>query len=174
MIVLNLLCNNGHHFEGWFASNEVFHAQMAKRFVQCGVCQSDAITRLPSGPHVRRSSAGRRDVDVEQTTTSQQGDAVSPAPAKLTTASVSQEPERRHTVEVDAQAVKSLFTALATMARQAEDVGERLPEEARRIHYDEAPVRSIRGIATAEETRELLDEGILVLPVLVPPENETH
>lgn len=174
MIVLNLLCNNGHHFEGWFASNEVFHAQMAKHFVQCGVCHSDAITRLPSGPHVRRSSAGRRDVEAEQTTTFQQGDAVSLAPAKLTTASVSQEPERQHTAEVDAQTVKSLFTALATMVRQAEDVGERLPEEARRIHYDEAPVRSIRGIATAEETRELLDEGILVLPVLVPPENETH
>jgi len=60
------------------------------------------------------------------------------------------------------------------MARQAENVGERFPEEARRIHYDEAPARTIRGVATADETRDLLDEGIIVLPAPVPPEDELH
>ena len=67
-----------------------------------------------------------------------------------------------------------LHLALVTMARQAENVGERFPEEARRIHYDEAPARNIRGVATADETLELLDEGILVLPAPVPPEDEFH
>jgi len=67
-----------------------------------------------------------------------------------------------------------LHRALATMARQAENVGERFPEEARRIHYDEAPARTIRGVATADETRDLLDEGIIVLPAPVPPEDELH
>ena len=60
------------------------------------------------------------------------------------------------------------------MARQAENVGERFPEEARRIHYDEAPARTIRGIASQDETRDLLEEGIMVLPAPVPPESETH
>ena len=59
-------------------------------------------------------------------------------------------------------------------ARQAENVGERFPEEARRIHYDEAPARTIRGIASREETEELLEEGILVLPAPVPPEGDLH
>jgi hypothetical protein len=72
------------------------------------------------------------------------------------------------------EAVQNFFQALAVMARQADNVGDRLPEEARRIHYKEAPARNIRGIATAEETRELLDEGIMVLPAPVPPESETH
>ncbi len=64
--------------------------------------------------------------------------------------------------------------ALVKMARQAENVGERFPEEARRIHYDEVPARSIRGVATADETRDLLEEGIVVLPAPVPPEDELH
>lgn len=68
----------------------------------------------------------------------------------------------------------TLQQALVRMARQAENVGERFPEEARRIHYDEAPARSIRGVATADEARELLDEGIAVLPAPVPPEDELH
>lgn len=72
------------------------------------------------------------------------------------------------------EASAKLFQALAAIARQAENVGERFPEEARRIHYEEAPARSIRGQATQDETRELLEEGILVLPAPVPPENETH
>lgn len=67
-----------------------------------------------------------------------------------------------------------MFKALAAMARQAENVGERFPEEARRIHYDEAPARHIRGVASGEETRALLEEGILVLPAPVPPESDTH
>lgn len=68
----------------------------------------------------------------------------------------------------------ALHQALATMARQAENVGERFPEEARRIHYDEAPPRAIRGVATADETRDLLEEGILVLPAPIPPDEEIH
>jgi len=70
--------------------------------------------------------------------------------------------------------VAQLQQTLAAMARQAENVGERFPEEARRIHYDEAPARAIRGVATIDETRELLDEGIVVLPAPVPPEDEMH
>jgi hypothetical protein len=58
---------------------------------------------------------------------------------------------------------------LLQMARHiqanSEDVGERFPEEARRIHYQEAPKRSIRGLASSEEAASLADEGIEVMPV---------
>ena len=53
-----------------------------------------------------------------------------------------------------------------------ENVGNAFPEEARKIHYKEAPLRNIRGIASAKETEELLDEGIAVLPLPVPPRGE--
>lgn len=51
---------------------------------------------------------------------------------------------------------------------ETEDVGERFPEEARRIHYGESEGRAIRGQASREETRELLEEGIGVLPLPIP------
>ena len=63
----------------------------------------------------------------------------------------------------------ALRAMLAQMARHiianTEDVGARFPEEARRIHYDEAPKRSIRGVASKEEAAELEDEGIEVMPL---------
>ncbi len=67
-----------------------------------------------------------------------------------------------------------LLEALRALQRHVEahteDVGERFPEEARRIHYGEAEPRGIRGIARREEIRELLDEGIEVLPLPRLPE----
>jgi hypothetical protein len=55
-----------------------------------------------------------------------------------------------------------------------ENVGKEFPSEARRIHYKEIPQRGIRGLATGEETQELLEEGILVLPLPVPPRKDWH
>ncbi|MDZ4255635.1 MAG: DUF1178 family protein [Sulfuritalea sp.] len=143
MIVLNLLCDHGHRFEGWFASGEVFRDQSQRHLVHCPQCQTTGISQLPSAPHVKRGA---------------------------TEAAV---PEKQ-AMPVLAPAMAQLHQALVNMARQAENVGERFPEEARRIHYDEAPSRSIRGIATADETRDLLEEGIAVLPAPVPPDDELH
>ena len=143
VIVLNLLCDGGHRFEGWFASGEAFRSQSQRRLVHCPQCQTSSVTQLPSAPHVKR---GASDIAMPEK---------SPAP-------------------VAAPVMAQLHRALATMARQAENVGERFPEEARRIHYDEAPARNIRGVATADETRDLLDEGIIVLPAPLPPEDELH
>ena len=60
--------------------------------------------------------------------------------------------------------MKALVMKMArAIARKAEDVGERFAEEARRMHYNEAPESGIRGVATAEQARELADEGIEVM-----------
>lgn len=68
----------------------------------------------------------------------------------------------------------SLLGALAEAARTAEDVAERFPEEARKIHYGEVPARGIKGQASLAETRELLEEGIAVLPVPGVNKNKVH
>jgi len=49
-----------------------------------------------------------------------------------------------------------------------EDVGTAFPEEARKIHYKEAPERKIRGSASSDEVHELRDEGIEVVALPVP------
>ncbi|MCF8149602.1 MAG: DUF1178 family protein [Sulfuritalea sp.] len=146
MIVLNLLCDHGHRFEGWFASGDMFRSQSERNLVHCPQCQTSVISQLPSAPYVRRAGGSEA--------------AATEMPAAAATAV--------------APAVAQLHQTLAKMARQAENVGERFPEEARRIHYDEAPARTIRGVASADETRDLLDEGIFVLPAPVPPEDEFH
>lgn len=76
-------------------------------------------------------------------------------------------PARAATPSPEAMAARML-AELRAAARQSEDVGTRFPEEARRIHHGEAEERAIRGQANAREMRELLEEGIAVLPV--PPE----
>jgi hypothetical protein len=76
-------------------------------------------------------------------------------------------PQEKHEVAMPNDA--SMQTLLLQMAQHiranTEDVGEQFPEEARRIHYHEAPKRSIRGLASRDQAAELADEGIDVLPV---------
>lgn len=55
-----------------------------------------------------------------------------------------------------------------------ENVGDRFAAEARRIHHKKAPQRSIRGVASREDTEELLEEGIAVMPLPVPPRTDWH
>jgi len=58
--------------------------------------------------------------------------------------------------------------AVDELMRQTEDVGERFPEEARRIHYGEAPAKGIRGQATPEQRAELQEEGIETVAIPLP------
>ncbi len=64
-----------------------------------------------------------------------------------------------------------VIESLRQIAENSEDVGDLFADEARRIHHDEAPVRNIKGQATGDEVRELLEDGIPVLPV---PLKKTH
>ncbi len=153
VIVLNLCCNQDHRFEGWFGSAKAFEEQLARGLVSCPVCSGTGIRRLPSAPYVQTRHAA----------TSSAAEAA-PAPA----AAVVPAP-----AAPAAPTVATMMSLLRKMARGAEDVGERLPEEARRIHYGEAEARTIRGAASRDEIGELLEEGILVMPVL-PPDDELH
>jgi len=71
----------------------------------------------------------------------------------------------------DPQAMLARFVSkLREAAGKAEDVGSGFADEARKIHYGDAPERAIRGQASGEEIVDLIDEGIGVLPV--PPDKE--
>ena len=69
---------------------------------------------------------------------------------------------------------RNLHEMIDTILLNTENVGKEFPAEARRIHRKEARERSIRGIATGEETRDLLEEGIAVMPLPVPPREDWH
>lgn len=145
MIVIDLCCAHGHHFEGWFASADDFSSQSEHKLVSCPVCASTTVERLPSAPYLQTRTA-------------------SPARSKTAPAAGA---------DPDSTTMRRMLTLLREMSSKAEDVGERLPEEARRIHYGESEARDIRGQASSEEVISLLEEGIMVLPVL-PGKDELH
>ena len=70
--------------------------------------------------------------------------------------------------------IEQLWRAIRKVVEGAENVGERFPEEARRIYYGEAPQRSIRGRASREESEALRDEGIDVMQLPVPPSEDIN
>ena len=77
------------------------------------------------------------------------------------------EPKQSVTQSPDLQAM--WLQAVRQVMEKTEDVGERFPEEARRIHYGDAPERGIRGRASRAESEALRDEGIEVMPLPLPP-----
>lgn len=82
--------------------------------------------------------------------------------------------EERQKVAMDVarqEAIAKLKEAVAAIKATAEDVGERFPEEARKMHYGEADMRGIIGQASLAEVRDLIDEGIEVAPLPVLPDD---
>lgn len=98
---------------------------------------------------------------------------------KLLTAKIGRpeaEPSRENAQLPTAPATRprNLHEAIDYILLNTENVGEDFPAEARRIHYREVPQRNIRGVATGEETRDLLEEGIAVMPLPIPPHKDWH
>jgi hypothetical protein len=148
MKVLNLQCAAQHSFEGWFGSEADFQSQMLAHQVQCPLCGSVQIHKLPSAPRLNLSNAS--------------------APSPLATTA----PEEVVTAPMDLAAVQGVQAQMLHAVRQllasTEDVGQRFAQEARKMHYGETQVRNIRGQASAQETAQLLEEGIDVLPLPLP------
>lgn len=98
---------------------------------------------------------------------------------KLLTAKIGKpeaEPNKKNTLPAAPAAAqpRNLNELIEYVLLNTENVGEEFPSEARRIHYKEIPQRGIRGLATSEQTQELLEEGIAVLPLPIPPRRDWH
>lgn len=152
MKVLDLRCEHGHGFEGWFGSEADFTGQLERGLVECPMCGNKAVTRLPSAPRLNLS--GARAPATPQP-------AATPAPSDSAPASAAPTPE--------AQQLQALWMkAVRHVMDNTEDVGSRFADEARRIHYGDAPNRGIRGQASPDQAAELAEEGIDVLPLPIP------
>lgn len=141
MIIYDLTCVHEHCFEGWFQSAEDFERQRGNGLIACPRCGSTVIKRVPSAVHLAK-----------------------------TTGEDSSRPKRPTSPAAEGAAgALATYQRLATfLLANCEDVGRGFAEEARKIHYLEAPERSIRGETTAEEFEALQEEGIVVfrLPVI--------
>ncbi|WP_114951370.1 DUF1178 family protein [Sphingosinicella terrae] len=147
MIVFDLRCApDGHVFEGWFGSTADYDDQSARGLVSCPMCGSGEVGKAPMAPRV-----GRKGNQL----------AVAPAAAPA-------EPS----AEPSAAQVKAMLAELGRMQRRllekSDFVGDRFPDEARAIHLGEAEARAIHGRATLADAESLIDEGIMVAPLLFP------
>lgn len=142
MIIFDLACSDEHRFEGWFRSAADFSEQQARGLVACPHCGAVAIRRLPSILHVGSAAATRTAVAE-----------CDPAPSKITS---------RAPVPGVAQ-LSVLRAVVEEIVSRTEDVGNQFADEARKIHYHEAPARPIRGLASEDDCSALADEGIDIL-----------
>ena len=80
-------------------------------------------------------------------------------------------PAERHSAPEEIRKMRKFMTGLRKYVEQNADyVGPKFPEEARKIHYGEVEERQIYGEATFNEARELIEEGVDVAPL--PPDIE--
>ena len=154
MIVFDLLCSGGHRFEGWFASADDFASQRARGLLSCPSCGSAEVQRIPSAARVNFGAQPPKPAP---------GAPAAPVPAG--------QPVRTPDMEgKDPFAIAQMLYSrmLDELLTRTEDVGREFPEQARKIFYEEAPARAIRGQATPEEHDALVEEGIPVARFPLP------
>lgn len=144
MIVYDLECEHSHRFEGWFGSAGDFDTQLEGKLLSCPICDSGNVVRRPSASYVNTGA-------VEKPQRSRERSSNVSVPQQYANVSP----------EMVAKIVEHIV-------KNTEDVGNQFPEEARKIHYNEAPERHIRGIATARDVESLRDEGIEVVSLPIP------
>lgn len=148
MIVYDLQCGSGHRFEGWFGSPEDFATQHDRGLLECPSCGAKHVVRIPSAARINMG-------------------AMMPVPTDKAPAVPAQSAEGRDPIAIAQMLYSQMLDSLLS---KSEDVGKEFATEARRIHSAEAPERAIRGQATQEEHDALLEDGIPVVRLPIPPD----
>ena len=154
MIRYNLRCERDHAFESWFQSSSAYETQEKRKLVNCPVCGSAKVERAIMAPQI--VSKKGRDVPVQAPVAATEVAAPASTPLMM-----AQERELR----------TKLKELRDHIVKNADNVGERFPNEARKMHYGDIEHRPIYGEASPEEARSLIEEGVEVSPLPVLPED---
>ena len=139
MILYDISCPKDHRFESWFRNSGVVDKLIKAGRVACPICGSKKVQKAPMAPRIAKASP--------------KDELLAPKKKNIDIATA---------MEKATEAFTELREAIE---RNFDHVGDRFPEEARRIHYGEAEERGIYGDASADDARELLDEGIEVYTI---------
>ena len=156
MIRYALVCERQHEFESWFQNSAAYDKQVKRGLVACPVCGSAKVEKAIMAPRLGRAE---RAIDVPR-----------PA-APETPAETPQTPAPVAMVSPQERELRSKLKELRDhLTKNAENVGRKFPEEARKMHYGEVEHRSIYGEASPQEAKDLHEEGIEFHPLPVLPE----
>ncbi|RPH70333.1 MAG: DUF1178 family protein [Hyphomicrobiales bacterium] len=145
MIRYDLICDKGHEFDGWFRDSATYDKQARRGFVACSVCGSSKVEKQLMAPGIPAKSNRKDEV-----------------------------PQRMVAGPVDprvAMMMKMMREMRQHVEENADYVGDKFAEEARKIHFAETEARGIYGEATADEATALIEEGIEVFPLPRLPED---
>jgi hypothetical protein len=166
MIRYTLNCEHGHTFESWFQNSAAYDKQAKRALVTCPVCGSAKVEKAIMAPRLARAEAAAPAEALPMPLPAMPASLPAPqpplpAPGKTPVAIMSpQERELR----------KKLKELREHVTKNADYVGPRFPEQARKIHYGEVEHRSIYGEASPDEAKALHEEGIEFHPLPILPD----
>src|SRR3974390_1531980 len=158
MIRYALTCDKGHDFESWFQNSAAFDKQSKRNLVSCPQCGSAKVEKAIMAPRLS-STARKRAPAIEAPAPTPEAPPSAASPAQVAMISPQERELRSKLKELRDHLVKN-----------ADNVGTKFPEKARKMHYGEIEHRSIYGVASPEEARRLADEGIEFHPLPILPD----
>jgi hypothetical protein len=167
MIRYALVCEHGHQFESWFQDSAAYDKQAKRDLVTCPQCGSAKVEKAIMAPRLS-ANAKKRSVAIEAPTAgveppaaSTEASMPSTGPATAPVAMIS---PQEHEFRTKLKELRDHLT------KNADNVGGKFPEEARKMHYGEIEHRSIYGVASLDEAKELSEEGIEFHPLPTLPD----
>lgn len=153
MIRYALRCERGHEFESWFQSSSAYDSQHKRGLVSCPACDSTKVEKAIMAPRIVRKGKSRSAPQL-----------LAAASEETSSTSLVMAPQER-------ELVAKLKELRDHVLKNADNVGKKFPDEARKMHYGDIEHRAIYGEATTEEARALIDEGVEVAPLPILPDD---
>ncbi|MEM1273481.1 MAG: DUF1178 family protein [Pseudomonadota bacterium] len=154
MIRYALTCSEGHAFDSWFQSSSAFDALAERGLVACAVCGTTQVSKSLMAPKITAKKPAAPNQDNAETGARP----MAAGPLSGQTSEIAQK--------------------LAELRKHVEEnstyVGRDFADEARKMHLGEVPERQIHGEATANQARDLIDDGVPVLPLPGVPRSQTN
>ena len=160
MIRYALRCERDHHFESWFQDSAAYDSQAKRKLVSCPICDSVKVEKAIMAPRIV-SKKGRERAEPAAAAAPAAADAPAVSAPGATPLLMAQERELR----------AKLKELRDHIVKNADNVGEKFPNEARKMHYGEIEHRPIYGEASPDEATSLVDEGVEVSPLPVLPDD---
>jgi hypothetical protein len=159
MIRYSLRCERDHTFESWFQDSAAYDLQVKRKLVSCPACDSVKIEKAIMAPRIVGKKGRERAEPV-------------PAPAPAVEAPATPAPGSTPLLMAQERELRAKLKELRDhIVKNADNVGEKFPNEARKMHYGEIEHRPIYGEASPEEAKSLVDEGVEVSPLPVLPDD---
>lgn len=163
MIRYALRCDRDHTFESWFQNSAAYDKQAKRGLVTCPICNSAKVEKTIMAPRLARADVPEPPPPI-------------PAPSPAPQATPAKAPVAATPVAIVGAQERELRQKLKELrdhvTKNANYVGAKFPEEARKIHYGETEHRSIYGEASPEEAEELHEEGIEFHPLPILPDDK--